>query len=113
TQVQALPSKPVAIEDLARLPALQSVTLSPDGKRLVGLIPSPKNPDETALATWDTDSLSSGPKVVTPSGDHMKFIAAVALKAGKILAVGRQEWTGELGGCGEGKVTGATRTFMT
>ncbi|MDO1528485.1 prolyl oligopeptidase family serine peptidase [Fulvimonas sp. R45] len=106
-------SQAIPVEELARLPALQSVSMSPDGKHLVALIPSPRNPDETALALWNTDALSSGPKVVTPSGDHMKFIAAAALKAGKILAVARQEWTGELGGCGEGKVTGATRTFMT
>jgi dienelactone hydrolase len=108
-------SQPIPIEDLARLPALQSVTMSPDGKHLVALIPSPNNPDETALAAWDTDSLTSGPKVVTPSGSggHMKFIAAVALKADKILAIARQEWTGQLGGCGEGKATGATKTFVT
>src|SRR6185437_10415805 len=81
-------SQPISIENLARLPALQSVTMSPDGKHLVGLIPAPK--------------------VVTPSGDHMKFIAAFALKADKILAVARQEWTGNLGGCGEGKAVGAT-----
>jgi dienelactone hydrolase len=43
----------------------------------------------------------------------MKFIAAVALKADKILAIARQEWTGQLGGCGEGKATGATKTFVT
>jgi dipeptidyl aminopeptidase/acylaminoacyl peptidase len=108
----AAASKPIAIEDLARLPAIQSVSLSPDGKHLVALIPSPKNPDETALATWDMDDLSKGPKVVTPSGDRMKFIAASALKADKILVVGRQEWTGRLGGCGEGKLSGATKTFV-
>lgn len=106
-------SQPIPLEALARLPALQSVSMSPDGKYLVGLIPSPKNKDETALATWDTDSLSTGPKVITPSGDHMKFIGAYALKAGKILAIARQEWTGDLGGCGEGKAVGATETFVT
>ncbi|BFI94864.1 MAG: S9 family peptidase [Rhodanobacter sp.] len=105
--------QPISIEALARLPALQSVSMSPDGKHLVALIPSPKSPDETALATWDTRALAKGPTVVTPSGDHMKFIAASALKAGKILAIARQEWTGQLGGCGEGKVTGATKTFIT
>ena len=109
-QVQA--AEPVTVEALARLPALQSVSMSPDGEHLVALIPSPKNPDETALATWDIDALSAGPKVITPSGEHMKFIAASALKADKILAIARQEWTGDLGGCGEGKSTGATRTFM-
>ncbi|HET9818040.1 MAG TPA: S9 family peptidase, partial [Rhodanobacteraceae bacterium] len=108
-------SVPIPIEDLARLPALQSVSMSPDGKHLVGLIPSPVNKDETALATWDTNSLSTGPTVVTPSGSagRMQFIAAFALKSDKILAIARQEWTGQLGGCGEGKVTGATQTFVT
>ncbi|MEO7053108.1 MAG: alpha/beta fold hydrolase [Rhodanobacter sp.] len=106
-------AEPIPVESLARLPALQSVSMSPDGKHLVGLIPSPKDKDATALATWDTDSLSTGPKVVTPSGDHMKFIAAYALKADKILAVARQEWTGDIGGCGEGKAAGATKTFVT
>jgi dienelactone hydrolase len=106
-------SEPISIEDLAREPALQSVSMSPDGKHLVGLIPSPGDKDETALATWDVDALSAGPKVVTPSGKHMKFIDAYALKADRILAVARQEWTGQLGGCGEGKVVGATKTFVT
>ncbi|WP_434027645.1 alpha/beta hydrolase family protein [[Pseudomonas] boreopolis] len=105
-------AEPIAIEDLARLPAIQSVSMSPDGKHLVAVIPSPNNNDETALATWDMDKLSNGPKVVTPSGDRMKFIAAGALKADKILVLGRQEWTGQLGGCGEGSVSGATKTFV-
>jgi hypothetical protein len=105
-------AQPIPVEALARLPALQSVSMSPDGKHLVGLIPSPNDKDDTALATWDTDALSAGPKVVTPSGDHMKFIAAYALKANKLLAIARQEWTGHLGGCGEGKDTGATKTFV-
>ncbi len=107
-------AEPIPVEALARLPALQSVSMSPDGKHLVGLIPSPKDKDATALATWDTDSLSTGPKVVTPSGDRMKWIAANALKAGKILVVGRQEWTGDIAACGgEGKAAGATKTFVT
>lgn len=106
-------TQPLSIEDLAREPALQSVTMSPDGKYLVGLIPSPGDANETALATWSTDNLSAGPTVVTPSGERMKFIGAHALKSGKILAAARQEWTGQLGGCGEGSLTGATRTFIT
>ncbi|WP_286069283.1 prolyl oligopeptidase family serine peptidase [Stenotrophomonas sp. 57] len=103
---------PIPIEDLARLPALQSVSMSPDGKHLVALIPSPGNPEETALASWDTDALGGAPKVITPSGERMKFIAVGALKSDQILAVGRQEWTGQLGGCGEGSVSGATKTFV-
>jgi len=109
----AYASEGISIGDLARQPALQSLTMSPDGKHLVGLVQSPTDREETALATWDTSSLSAGPKVVTPSGEHMKFIAAFALKADKLLAVARQEWTGDLGGCGEGKGAGSTRTFVT
>lgn len=104
---------PIPVEALAREPALQYVSMDPSGQHLVGLIPSPTNPEETALATWDAASLPSAPKVVTPSGDRMKFIAAAALKAGKIFTVARQEWTGDLGGCGEGKLAGSTRTFVT
>lgn len=106
-------SEPIPIDALARQPALQYVSMSPDGKHLVGLIESPIDKDGTALATWDTSSLASGPKVVTPSGEHMKFIAAFALKADKILAVARQEWTGDAGGCLEGKLAGSTKTFVT
>ncbi|HXD84139.1 MAG TPA: prolyl oligopeptidase family serine peptidase [Rudaea sp.] len=105
-------SDAIPIEDLARLQALQSVTMSPDGKHLVGLIPSPTNKDDTALATWNTDSLAA-PTVVTPSGEHMKFIFASALKADKIIVAAQQKWTGQLSGCGEGKAVGATETFVT
>lgn len=106
-------SQPISIEDLARLPAVQSVTMDPSGQHLVGLIPSPTNKDETALASWDTSSLPSAPKIVTPSGEHMKFIGAVALKADKILAIARQEWTGDIGSCGgEGNSIGSTKTFV-
>ena len=107
-------AQPIPLEDLARLPAIQSVTMDPSGQHLVGLIPSPSNKDETALATWDTNTLPSAPKVVTPSGEHMKFIGAVALKANKILAFARQEWTGDIGSCGgEGNSIGSTKTFVT
>ena len=105
-------STPIPIEELARQPAIQSLSMSPDGKHIVALIPSPGNADETALATWDARDLSKGPKVVTPSGDRMKFVSASALKSDQILVVGRQEWTGRLGGCGEGNMSGATRTFV-
>lgn len=109
-------TQPIPVSDLASLPQLQSVSMTPDGKYLVGLIPSPKDPHDTALATWDINNLAAGPKVVTPSGDrsHMQFFAAFALKAGKILVDARQQWTGQVTGCGlEGNALGATRTFVT
>lgn len=109
--VQAV--EPIPAEAFAKVPDIQSVSMSSDGEQLVAIIAAPgSNHQETALATWDLDDFEAGP-VITPSGDRMKFIAADALKAGKVLVIARQEWTGQLGGCGEGKTTGATRTFVT
>ena len=103
--------EPVSIESLARTPQIQSVSMSADGKNLVALVQSPNNDKETALAVWNLDNLKAGP-TVTPSGDRMKFIAANAMKADRVLALARQEWTGQLSRCGEGKTVGATKTFV-
>lgn len=106
-------AQPVPIDDFARVPNIQSVSMSAEGNLIVAVIAAPgSNNEETALATWDLSNLQAGP-VVTPSGDRMHFIAAAAIKAGRILAIGRQEWTGRLGGCGEGRTTGAEETFVT
>lgn len=105
--------EPIPIDAFARVPAIQSVSMSADGKQLVALVAAPgSNSSETAVATWNLDNLDAG-ATVTPSGDRMKFIAANALKAGRVLAIARQEWTGALGGCGEGNSVGSTRTFVT
>ena len=105
--------EPIPIETLARVPAIQSVSMSTDGKNLVAIVEAPgSNHKDTALAVWNLDNLDAGSKI-TPSGDRMKFIAANAMKADRVLVIGRQEWTGQLGGCGEGKTTGATKTFVT
>ena len=103
----------IPIESFAKVPDIQSVSMSADGRNLVALIAAPgSDREETALATWDLTDLERGP-VVTPSGDRMRFIAASALKADRLLVFGRQEWTGRLAGCGEGRSTGATQTFVT
>lgn len=105
-------AQPIPIDSFARVPNIQSVSLSAEGDMIVAITAAPgSNNEETALATWDMNNLQRGP-VVTPSGDRMRFIAAAALKAGRILAIGRQEWTGRLGGCGEGVTTGAEETFV-
>src|SRR5690606_20180434 len=104
-------AEPISIDALARVPAIQSPSMSADGENLVAIIATPGSDyADTALATWDLADLSKDP-VITPSGDRMKFIAASALKADRLLVFGRQEWTGQLGGCGEGSVSGATKTF--
>jgi dienelactone hydrolase len=113
TSVNATPT-PLPTEGFAKIPAIQSVTMSADGKRLVAIISAPNSDNkDTALANWDLDNLAAGPTTITPSGDRMKFIAASALKAGKTLVLGRQEFTGALAGCGEGNSTGSTKTFLT
>lgn len=102
----------ITIDSIARVPAISSVSMSADGKNLVALVAAPgSNYRETALATWNLESLEAGP-VITPSGNRMKFVAASAMKADRILVFARQEWTGRLGGCGEGRVQGATKTFV-
>ncbi|MBA0353748.1 MULTISPECIES: alpha/beta hydrolase family protein [Stenotrophomonas] len=107
-------ASPLPAEDFAKIPTIQSVTMSADGKQLVAIVAAPGSDNsDTALANWNLDNLGAGPVAITPSGDRMKFIAASALKAGRNLVIGRQEWTGKLGGCGEGNSTGATKTFLT
>tara|TARA_R110000868_G_scaffold101630_5_gene279763 strand:+ start:44977 stop:47004 length:2028 start_codon:yes stop_codon:yes gene_type:complete len=107
-----LRNHPIPANDFAREPNIQSVSMSAEGDLIVALVASPgSNNEETALATWQVDDLSA-PPIVTPSGDSMKFIFTQALKADRILVVGRQEWTGQLGGCGEGRTIGATATFV-
>ena len=106
-------AKPISIDSFARLPAISSVSMSADGKQLVAIVAKPGSDyRDTALATWDLDNLDKGP-VLTPSGDKMKFIAANALKADRVLAISRQEFTGALAGCGEGQTIGSTATFVT
>ncbi|MFN3702664.1 alpha/beta hydrolase family protein [Thermomonas sp.] len=105
--------QPIKIESIAHLPEIQSVSMSADGKNLVALVVAPGSKgQDTALSVWNLDNIDGGSKI-TPSGDRMKFIAASALKADRVLVIGRQEWTGQLGGCGEGNATGATKTFVT
>lgn len=103
---------PISIESIAREPAIRSVTMSVDGSELAAIVAAPGSDyRETALATWDLDNFEKGP-VVTPSGEKMKFIGARALKAGKISVTARQEFTGALGGCGEGNALGSEETFV-
>lgn len=103
---QAAARTPIPIAAFAKVPEVQSVSMSADGRNLVAIIAAPgSNNRETAIATWDLADLSAGP-TITPSGERMKFIGASALKANRVLAFARQEWTGALAGCGEGKSTG-------
>ncbi|HUF73253.1 MAG TPA: prolyl oligopeptidase family serine peptidase [Gammaproteobacteria bacterium] len=103
----ALARAEIAVEDLARLPAMSSVSMASDGSYLVALLESD---GELVLTVWDPES--DEPPIGTRPNDRMKFIAAQALKADRLFVIGRQEFIGALDGCGEGNTTGATRTFV-
>lgn len=106
-------AKPVPINELAKVRMIQGPSMSIDGKQIVAIVAAPgSNGEESALATWNLADMDKG-AVVTPSGDRMKFVQAAALKADRMLVIGRQEWTGQLAGCGEGSYSGATKTFVT
>ena len=103
---------PITTDSIARIPAINSVSMSVDGKQLVAVVAAPGSSyRDTALATWNLDNMDEAP-IVTPSADKMKLVRATALKAGRIAVTARQEWTGQLAGCGEGNSTGATATFV-
>lgn len=106
-------AQPIAIEDLARLPAMTSVSVSTDGKTMAALIgPSTGNDqDRAVLAAWDLTDLSKPPVIAAPDGKQSEFIQVTALKDGKLQVAVRQPFTGRLSGCAEGNAVGTTRTW--
>jgi len=111
-------SQPLAIEGLARYPSVASVSMSLEGDTLVGLVLDPtRDGREQAAAMWDISGKIDTtkplfPTSITPHNGQMRFFGTAALKQGKSLWFARQEWTGRLAGCGEGRATGATKTFV-
>lgn len=100
----------IPIETLSKLPALTNFSISRDGDYLVALTSQPGD-NKLSLTVWDPRDLSIPPKFTKPDRD-VEFIAAQALKAGKILVFARTKWTGALAGCGEGKSIGSTKTYL-
>ncbi|MEQ9505837.1 MAG: prolyl oligopeptidase family serine peptidase [Hyphomonas sp.] len=111
--LQTAAAEPIPIEDLARLPAMSSVTVSTDGKTMAALIgPSAGNDqDRAVIAAWDLTDLSKPPVTVAPDGKESEFIQVSALKDGMLQVAVRQPFTGRLSGCAEGNSVGATRTW--
>ncbi len=107
---QAL-ADPIPVKDLARLPQLSDVSLSPDGRRLVALVPADgEKSQRPALSVWNLDAPQT-PPLIAKAGSDVEFIGAAALKSGRVLAVARKPYTGETFGCdGEG-TSGITRTY--
>ena len=111
-------AQPLAAEDIARYPAVSSISMSLEGDMLVGLVLDPtRDGKEQAAAIWDISGKIDTtkpllPTSITPHNGQMRFFGAAALKQGKSLWFARQEWTGRLAGCGEGRTTGSTKTFV-
>lgn len=104
----------IPIEHLSQNPAFTSLSMTQDGRHIAGLV-TLDGEEHLSLAVWDTDNLGK-PPVVTQAKGRMKFVFVDALKAGKILVVGQQAWTGSAGGyeCLEGMGSaGAVKTFVT
>lgn len=102
------------VEAIARMPDVTGVTMSAEGDFIAAIRSDPRDPTKRVIATADTSKVDGSKPldwVVTPS-DRMSFVAADALKAGRVLAVASQVWTGNLGGCGEGRTTGSTKTYL-
>ncbi len=106
-------AEPVSVDSISQLPAIQNVSLSRDGDYMTALIAPPGEIDaeKMSIAVWDVTDMSKPPKIAAADKDS-EFIGLSALKAGKILVIVRKPWTGRLGGCGEGKLTGATKTYL-
>lgn len=114
-QAQAAPVTP---EDFAKIPSVSSVSMSLEGDMLVGIVADPsKDGKARAAAYWDLSGPIDTtkpllPSNITPSSDKTSFYAAFALKERKSLWFTVQPYIGALMGCGEGKVTGSTKTHL-
>ena len=109
-------AEPLKADDMARAPAVTDVTMSNEGDFLVGIVADPSDPDKKALASWDIANLDPnkplGPAYITPTSGRMTFVSASAWKAGKVTVLANQPGTFNLNGCGEGKSTGGTKTWV-
>ena len=112
-------SQPIPIEHIGKQPALSSLSLSPEGDFLVGLVSVPGSAEgDLGVAVWDLPAKIDTtkplkPNRITPGNDKMKFISVQALGSGKLVAAAKQNWTGQTY-CGnvEGADKGTTKTAV-
>jgi dipeptidyl aminopeptidase/acylaminoacyl peptidase len=77
---------PPSAQDLTRAPAIQSVSISPDGKHLAALT-SPDG-EVVDVTVWSTDAL--GAKPVRVRATHMRFVSVQFLKNDRLLVEAEQ-----------------------
>jgi dienelactone hydrolase len=108
---------PITIEDFAKEPAISSLSMSPEGDFIVGLVAKPgSGNEELALAVWDIDGLIDTtkpllPARITPSNKRARFVSAEAIGQGQLRVTSKQAWTGQTY-CLEGGGAGSVKTFL-
>lgn len=79
-------------ESFGRLPAVDGMSISPDGRHIVGIV-SP-NGEDNYVAVWDTQAPSAPPKL-TPAGKGQEVMAVRFVKNDRLLVRVRQLLTTE------------------
>jgi dipeptidyl aminopeptidase/acylaminoacyl peptidase len=93
---------PPTASSFARLPAVSSMNLSPDGKHIAGIVSS--NGEDTYVAVWSTDNPTQPPKL-TPSGANQRIMNVSFVKNDRLVVLVRQLLDTTVGG-------GRTRTHL-
>ena len=110
-------AQPIPIDDFAKEPSITSLSMSPEGDFIVGLVSKPgSDNEELALAVWDIDGEIDTTKVllpnrITPGNKRARFFQADAIGQGRLLVRSKQAWTGQTY-CLEGGGEGAVKTFI-
>lgn len=110
-------AQPIPIDDFAKEPSISSLSMSPEGDFIVGLVAKPGSDNsELALAVWDIDGEIDTSKVlvpnrITPGNKRARFFQADAIGQGRLLVRSKQAWTGQTY-CLEGGGAGAVKTFI-
>ena len=113
----AAAAQPIPIDDFAKEPSITSLSMSPDGDFIVGLVAKPgSDNEELALAVWDIDGAIDTtkpllPNRITPGNKRARFFSADAIGQGRLLVRSKQAWTGQTY-CLEGGGAGAVKTFV-
>jgi hypothetical protein len=78
-------AQPIPIDDFAKEPSITSLSMSPEGDFIVGLVSKPgSDNEELALAVWDIDGEIDTTKVllpnrITPGNKRARFFQADAI----------------------------------
>jgi len=87
---QPLPLNPLPIASLSRLPAITGVTISPDGRRIAGLV-AVTGQQWPVIAVWEADNLAKPPSQI--SSREMRPRGVQFVGNDRLLFLADQPWT--------------------